>query len=278
MMTSKKINTLFIFLLLMLLSNSLKAQSPNDNFYKRSLHKEKRTLSYNQVHERDVFWEKRVWREIIVDEKMNHAFKNEKMPLINILLEAARAQKIAAYSAIDDQFSERLSEEEVQNLGVTIDTVIICFGDFEDFNSLEPQVVRNELNPGDVKKFRLKEVWYFDEATSQMNVRILGIAPIISRYDDNGNYLNEGPMFWAYYPELRSVLAQHEVANAFNDATAMTWDDLFEARLFSSYITKQSNAFNNRIKDVKKSPMAALLEADKIKNTHLNMEHDLWSY
>ena len=277
-MAPKKINTLFVCLLLTLLCNTINAQAPKDNFYDRYLHKEKRTLPYNHVHERDVFWEKRIWREIVVDEKMNHAFKNEKMPLINILLEAARSQEIAAYSTIDDRFSERLSAEEARNLGVTIDTVIICFDDFDDFNSMEPQVVRNELNPEDVKKFRLKEVWYFDEATSQMNVRILGIAPIVSRYDDNGNYLNEGPMFWTYYPELRSVLAKHEVSNAVNDATAMTWEDVFEARLFSSYITKESNAFNNRIKDVKKSPMAALLEADKIKNTHLNMEHDLWSY
>ena len=37
-----------------------------------------------------------------------------------------------------------------------------------------------DLNPEDVKRFRLKEVWFFDEETSTLQVRILGIAPLIT--------------------------------------------------------------------------------------------------
>ena len=58
----------------------------------------------------------------------------------------------------------------------------------------------------------------------------------------------------------------------------MSWEDVFEARLFSSYIIKESNVYDRRIKDYKSNPMALLLESDKIKKGLFNFEHDLWSY
>lgn len=272
----KKINSLFFFLLIGCHFTNAQAQAPRDGFYDRYLYKEKKPIAYSYIHEKDVFGEKRVWREIALSEKQNHSFNNPKHPFIQILLDAARTGSISAYSFWSDDFQHRLSDAEAKNLGITIDTIIPCLF-WEDLNQLVDegiQVVETELAPSDVKRIRLKEVWYFDEESGRMDVRILGIAPIVARYDDNGNFLTEGPLFWAYYPELRSVLAREEVGNG----SPMTWEDIFEARLFSSYITKQSNVRDNRVKDIYSNRMAALLEADKIKNEHLNFEQGLWSY
>lgn len=249
--------------------------TPRDNFYDRYIHKEKKVLAYDHIHEKDVFWEKRIWRLIDIREKMNHLFRYEKAFFINILLESAKGGDITLYHVFDDEFTQPMTQDEMQTIGSSVDTIITF--DPETFEEIV-QVVVNELDPTDVKKYRIKEVWYFDEETSTMGVRILGIAPIIDRYDDNGNFLNSGPMFWAYYPELREVLARHEAFNPHNDAARMSWEDIFEARLFSSYIIKESNVYDRRIKDYKTSPIDVLLEADKIKNEIFHFEHDLWSY
>lgn len=256
-------------------SGNTDVPAPRDNFYDRYLHKEKKVLAYDHIHEKDVFWEKRIWRLIDVREKMNHTFVNEKAFFIDLILDAAKKADINLYHVFDDEFTQPMTIEERLSIGTSTDTIITFNPD--DFSE-EVQVVTNELDPTDVKKYRVKEVWFFDEETSSMDVRILGIAPIIDRYDDNGNFLNSGPMFWAYYPELREVLARHEAFNAHNDAARMSWEDIFEARLFSSYVIKESNVYDRRIKDYKTSPIDVLLEADKIKNEIFHFEHDLWSY
>jgi gliding motility associated protien GldN len=159
-------------------------------------------------------------------------------------------------------------------MGATIDTVITF--DPETYEE-QLQIVRNELNPEDVMRFRIKEVWFFDEETSMLQVRILGIAPLIDVKDDNGNFKYEKPMFWVYYPECREVLSRHQVFNVGNDASPNSWEDLLEMRYFSSYIYKQSNVHDFRLQDYL-TGVDLLLEADKIKQEIFNFEHDLWSY
>jgi hypothetical protein len=69
-----------------------------------------------------------------------------------------------------------------------------------------------------------------------MQVRIMGIAPLY--HDEDANI--DVPLFWIYYPGVRSVLARNEAFNPKNDAQRMSWDDVFEERLFSSVIIKES--------------------------------------
>jgi len=249
-------------------------EKPRDDIYDRHITADKLVLEYDHLHEKDVLWEKRIWRLIDIREKRNQHFANVKQPFINILLDASKKGDLQVYSVYDDEFTSPLSAEEMENLGSSVDTIITFDPDtFEEI----VQVVVNELNPEDVKQYRLKEVWFFDEETSKLGVRILGVAPIINRYDDNGNFLNAGPMFWVYYPELRPLIAKFASYNSGNDVNHMSWEDIFEARIFSSYIIKESNVYDRRIQDYK-SGVDVLLEADKIKDNMFHFEHDLWSY
>jgi gliding motility associated protien GldN len=247
---------------------------PLDGVYERKIIVETPPLKYDNIREADVFWEKRIWRVLDVREKMNKPFVYPEDPFINIMLSAAKEEKITLYSTIDDKFSEALDPNEASTIGVSVDTIITF--DPETFEE-QLKVVRNELNWEDIKRFRIKEVWFFDEETSTMQVRILGIAPLREVYDDQGNFKYEQPMFWAYYPELRDVLARKAAFNPLNDATRMSWEDIFEMRYFSSYIYKESNVYDRRIQDYL-SGVDILLEADKIKNEIFNFEHDLWSF
>ena len=243
-----------------------------DGIYEDELMASTPPLKYENIRQADVFWEKRIWRVLDVREKMNKPFVYPESPFINIILEAAQQGEISVY--MDEKFTMPLSEDETKNIGVSIDTTIV----FDPVTFVEtPVVTRNILNWEDVKRFRLKEVWFFDEETSTMQVRIIGIAPLREVYDDQGNFKYEQPMFWAYYPQLRKVLASQEVFNPLNDAGRMSWEDIMEMRYFASYIYKESNVYDRRLQDYA-SGVDLLLEAGKIKDELFNFEHDLWSF
>lgn len=260
--------------LIMTESGEMNAEKPLDDIVEKKLTFEKRVLPYDHIREADIFWEKRIWRVIDVREKMNLPFAYPERPFFTVLLEAAEAGEITVYSTEDDKFSIPLTPDEVASMGASIDTIATV--DPETYEETY-QVVRNEVNPQDVKRFRLKEIWFFDEESSTMQVRILGIAPLIEEYDDNGNLKYERPMFWVYYPEAREVLARERVFNIANDSSPMSYEDLFEMRFFSSYIYKESNVFDRRLQDYL-SGTDLLMEADKIRQEIFNFEHDLWAY
>ena len=255
-------------------SSDPSAGQPLDDVVSKRITEEKRLLPYDHVREADIFWEKRIWRVLDIREKMNLPFAYPERPFFSILMDAATAGEITVYSTEDDKFTNQLTPDEVASMGATIDTVITF--DPETYEE-QMQVVRNDINPEDVKRFRLKEVWFFDEETSTLQVRILGIAPLIDKTDDNGNFLYEKPMFWVYYPEARNILSREKVFNVGNDASPITWEDLMEMRFFASYIYKESNVRDRRLMDYL-TGVDLLLEADKIKQEIFNFEHDLWSY
>ena len=255
-------------------SSDPNAGRPLDDITSKSITNERQVLAYDHVREADIFWEKRIWRVLDIREKMNLPFAYPERPFFSILMDAATAGEITVYSTEDDKFTSQLTPDEVASMGATIDTVITF--DPETYEE-QIQVVRNDINPEDVKRFRIKEVWFFDEESSTLQVRILGIAPLIDKTDENGNFLYEKPMFWVYYPEARQILARERVFNIGNDASAITWEDLMEMRYFSSYIFKESNVRDRRIQDYL-TGVDILLEADKIKQEIFNYEHDLWSY
>ena len=92
---------------------------------------------------------------------------------------------------------------------------------------------------------------------------------------------NGSSMFWLKYSECREVFVNEEVFNMRNDAARISYDDFFEQRLFSSFITKESNAFDLAIRQMDEfsaDPYGALLEGEAIKQSLFELEHDMWEY
>ncbi len=56
-----------------------------------------------------------------------------------------------------------------------------------------------------------------------------------------------------------------------------TYDEVFNKRMFSSFVYKESNVYDRRISQYA-SGLDALLESEKIKNELFQFEHDLWSF
>jgi hypothetical protein len=129
----------------------------------------------------------------------------------------------------------------------------------------------------DIVQYRLKEDWYFDKELSVMNVRIIGIAPVIFQKDADGQILGLQEVFWLYFPHCRYVLNNFYVYNERNDAQWMSFDDLFWKRRFSSTIYRESNVFERSV-DSYRTGVDALLESEKITEEIRNFEHDVWDF
>lgn len=255
-----------------------------DNAIDRQLVKDRNPLAYEHIREDDAVYKQRVWREIDTREKMNMPFRyaanedNGNQRFISILYNAIQSGEVTVFSGEDDRFTTPLTKEQVaKNITGGLDTIPVM--------DLNGEVVKYEarqrmVEPDSIYRYRLKEEWIFDKESSRMFVRILGIAPIMKKYTSNGVELGDQTLFWAYYPDLRPTLAKYEVFNGKNYAGRMSWEELFESRFFTSYITKSTldNAFDKSLREYIKDPLFRLLEGENIKEKIFNYEQDLWSY
>ena len=248
-----------------------------DDVVRRTMIFENRVLPYEHLREADIPWERRLWRVIDVREKINLPFTYPIQPFFSILADGTQSGEIKVFK--DEHFKEMMTPEEVIGKLNSVDTSLVFNPEtYED----EVVITNDPVNPEDIKKYRVKEMWYFDKESSRMQVRILGIAPIQDVYDEEtGEFKYPVPMFWVYYPEAREMLSRHQVFNEYNDAAPGTWYDLFEQRRFSSYIYKQSNVLDFRLEDFypnAEDGIDQLLESERIKAELFNWEHDLWTY
>lgn len=240
------------------------------------------------IREADVMWCKRVWRIIPLDEKINLPLKypsthstRDRLNLIDVIHDAAMEGTLTVYKSYsngggDDEFTTPLSQIEVAAIEEGGDTT-----DVVDPTTLETtrKWVPRHFERDRVYKWRIKEDWFFDKQRSVMDVRIIGIAPMVQVVSlETGESKGDKELYWVYFPEARNILVNHEVFNRFNDAERRSFDDIFMKRMFSSYITKEANVFDRTVSTYKTNPLDALLEAEKIKQDIFNMEHDVWEY
>jgi len=255
---------------------------PMDGVYDKIHVPNRKPIPYTPMREADAFWTKRIWRIIDMREKINQPFYypvteiNGRKSFMQVVLKAIEEGSITAYEAVDDEFLIPYTYQ--QFIASMADTQRQTLQRTEPPYDYYDTVITKKFDPTQIMKIRLKEDWFFDKQRSVMDVRILGICPILDVYEDDGTTLKgTKQLFWIYFPEARTVFASAEVFNRFNDAARLSYDDIFFKRMFSSYIYKESNVYDRRIAEYSKG-MDALLESDRIKNEIFIKEHDLWEY
>lgn len=264
--------------------NVIKKSLRNDGIVDKSFINDRTPLAYEHLRWDDALFSEKVWRELDLREKLNQSFRyeaeddNGSQMFMDILLNALTKDSVVAFA--DDRFTTPLTVADIQakTQGGEADTSAVV--DPTNPNKIVKYVVTREaFNPKSVTKLRMKEEWVFDRESSRLICRIIGIAPVIER--QRGKAVQSEVLFWVYYPDLRKTLARYEVYNPKNLGYGrMTWEELFEARMFSSYVTKSTldNPGNKTIRQMIKDPILALLEGENIKERIFNYEQDLWSY
>jgi len=147
---------------------------------------------------------------------------------------------------------------------------------YDEFGNPEFEDVTSQYEAREIIRYEIKEDWFFDKQRSVLDVRIIGISPVVQMKDQSGNVMGVKNLFWLYFPECRYVFQNFFVYNPHNDAQRMSFDDLFWKRDFNSYIHKESNIFDRNVSPNWKG-VDALLESEKIKGEMFRLEHDLWN-
>lgn len=258
----------------------------NDNAFDKSNLTQRTPLPYEHLRWDDALYAEKVWRELDLREKMNKTFMyeaendNGSQIFVNMLIKAVQTGEVTAFT--DDRFTTFLSAAEAtQATAGKLDTNYVY--DIKQIDRVVGiNVSRKTFDPKSITKIRLKEEWVFDRESSRMFVRVLGIGLMRTIYVPNTTKeMGTAPLFWLYYPDLRPMLAKAEVYNPKNmGQSRMTWEELFESRMFSSYIVKSTidNASNKMIRNYINDPILRLLEGENIKEKIFNFEQDLWSY
>lgn len=107
-------------------------------------------------------------------------------------------------------------------------------------------------------------------------VRIIALCPVKMVELESGDRFPQ-PLFWIPYEAAREVLIQAPFYNRNNSAARLNYDDIFLKRLFDSYIYKEENVFDRSIQEYAQG-IDALLESERIKNSIIEFEQNLWEY
>lgn len=171
-------------------------------------------------------------------------------------------------------------------------------------NDIAVNVDKIVTNSEKVKAIKLMGMWYIDKRDAQLRYRLLGIAAMGE--DPNAAALKASQMqamaesgqpvdpnankttdlidlFWIYYPDARQVLSSNYIFNAKNSTSDITFDDVLNARRFSSVIYKTDNGMGRGGSGVideyiPNDAEGQLEESDRIKAQILQMENDMWNY
>jgi gliding motility associated protien GldN len=276
---------IIISALFMLTAFTMKAQvdynqfitSGEHNSYVKVAVRERPVIAYPALREADVKFSRRVIRCIDVRQKMNKQLEWPRQPLNRLLYEEMVKGTIIAYKTDSllsfynvEDFSKRGGSEVVGFISEDPDDPTIG----HDTVYTEPYRYEN------IKKYWVMEDWIFDYKHSVFKPRIIAIAPIFAP-SIGGATGPEQPLCWIKMDEIRSLLANTEMFNRYNDASRLSFDDFFQMRIFDSYIVYESNVFDsyvNQFQEYQNDAIGALLKSDDIKNDLFIFEHDLWQF
>lgn len=253
-------------------------------------------VPYSIVNKEDVYFTKRVWREIDLRDRGNQIMASPKVNLIGVIYKALNNGELDLYAPSDENFegepiSQKKDAAAKSNSNSAVDSA---------FLGVNPAT--NEINRADNEFFRdrfislrIKEDWILDIRRGIFEPRIVGVAPVIMQLsfpqDNNGNpvldpisgkprvdTLGTPVVGWLYFDDLREILVKTKVANNNNDNSGINFDDVFVRRLFFSNITKVSNSSDERFKDYIANTKDQLLESERWKKYIADFEQGLWEY
>ncbi|MEO0404564.1 MAG: gliding motility protein GldN [Bacteroidota bacterium] len=265
------------------------SQTPTSNVLDGAYVKEhnptKRVIPYPHMRQADVMYAQRVWQVLDMREKINHPFYfpleqiADRKSLFDVIKHALLVEgSLTAYGLgptdDDDEFRYPLSQAEVDSL---LNPTVVRMTENLDTGDMEPVETVESVTARTITQYKIKEDWIFDNQRSQRYVRIIGIAPMMEDYDDEGVKRGYKTLFWLYFPECRYVFANASVYNFQNDSQRRTFEELFQKRMFFSYIVKESNVYDRSIASYARG-IDALLESERIKDELFTIEHDLWHY
>ena len=259
-------------------------------------------LKYGYVDEKDIRKSVYVWEIVDLNDKINQpfyynlkdGFSGQTKSLYQILFDGAMSGKIAEVYD-DENFTRRLTPVEIEKRLTTtrVSDVLIDIINSSKTPTAEEIKAGTDVYVTDsrnVKLLKIMGMWYIDIRDGQMKYRPLGIAAMGPDPATAGQFGPDGlpiagandliDLFWVFYPDARELLANSAVYNKGNASSNINFDDLLNARRFSSIIYKSSAGNGDgKVADyIPKNAADQIEESNRIKAEILTMENEMWNY
>lgn len=291
--------------------NILNARSPEEFRRLREQHEEKvgdsivstkvEPLKYGFIEDKDILKSMVVWEIIDLNDKINQPLYHnsdglvtQNKSLYQLLLDGINSGKIKEVYD-DEMFTTRLTPEQIASRTrneVVSDWLVDKINSGEKISDEDRKVGtdRYETKTENVKLLKIKGMWYVDRRDGQMKYRLLGIAAmgqdpaIMGQFGPDGKPIAGKDelidLFWVWYPDAREILANAVVFNSKNLSSTITYDDILNARRFSSIIYKADNGIGTGViaDYIPNNAEEQLEESERIKNQILMMENEMWNY
>lgn len=259
-------------------------------------------LEYGYVNDKDILKAVYVWEVIDLNDKINqpyyynmsNGFSPSSKSLYKILLDGAMNGDISEVYD-DENFLRRLETTEIEKRLSSIrtdDALIDIYNSGRTPTQEEIDMYTDHIKTTSdkVRMIKVMGMWFIDKRDGQMKYRPLGIAAMgpdpntVGRVDAMGRPIDGGndliDLFWIFYPDARKVLANNMVYNPKNSASDLSFDDLLNARRFSSIIYRSTfGSGDGTVKEyVPKDADGQIEESNRIKEKIIEMENQMWNY
>lgn len=250
-------------------------------------------IPYGHVNERDILWSKVIWEHIDLNEKMNMPLyypidstyvNSSRKSLFYTLLKGIKKGKIR--EVYDDSFfKSKLTRKDIDQKLTRIDTSDYAYELLnEGETDIKDYVDEISIKSEDIDGYRIKGIWYFDKRHGELKYRLLAIAPMAPDVQLLGRegFENEEslPLFWVFYPNARGILHDAYAFNEVNHRSPISFDEILNARRFTSVILREENLYGNRsIADyIQGNALYQIMESERIREHIRNKELDMWNY
>ena len=291
-----------------LAQNVLNAKSPEELREQRanklvineagdSISTEIEPLSYGFIEDKDIIWSKVVWETIDLNERLNQPYSKKgdeiiqnSKSLYEVLMDGMKSGRIKEVYATDE-FTQKLDYDQIVSKLEFVE-VDQAFLDDLAANGETPAegegVLKHQLHNEDVRMIQVKGLWYIDRRLGELKYRLLGLALLskdiqaqttqarMAGIENNEMF----PLFWIWYPDARKELSNFTIFNPKNSTSSITYDEVLNARRFSSIIYKaQTNVGVKSISEyIPEDAKAQLEEHNRIRNSIIQQESDMWNY
>ena len=132
--------------------------------------------------------------------------------------------EIAAYRSrnleiiISEKLEAKFGQEQLKDSIANDEPLLDDNGDVVKVSYIEKYTAR------DIVRDEINEDWFFDKQRSVVDVRIIGIAPVVYAVNpETQEIVGLKKLFWLYFPECRYVFQNFFVYNPDNDAQRMSF-------------------------------------------------------
>lgn len=209
-----------------------------DGYYHAIDLSDNKPIPYPKIDNRNIRFYKRIYRDIDLKDTSNYIFAMYDNSLMGAIMDGIQEGRLTPYE--DDAFKTKLTARDGESKFA--DSVWVPLFDDEG-DEIGGDFVPNEFDPNRITKFRLKEDIFLDKVRGTIEMRIIGVAPLmdINSSAELAQSISATPAFWLYFPQLRYSLAQVDVSDPDVGLFDVTMDDVIVQRKFASTIVRESS-------------------------------------